>query len=253
MEFDASAVTVFVLALGRTTAWVAATPLFSTNGIAGVGRLGFAIALALAATPVGLEGPPPPDSLPVFIGVLVGQVALGLGLGWVTGLALAIFQSAGAIVDLTSGFSVGTLLDPITGTQTAVFARFFGLAFVALFFVTNAHLVVAGGFIRTFEAAPATEMPVFDTDSVAMAAGSMTNLMLAALEIAAPILGALLLAEVAIALAARFVPQANVFIIGLPLKMGVALALVGGTLLFMPAYTERVVTSVTELMVGMAT
>lgn len=251
MEFDVTAVTVFVLALARTSAWVAATPLFSTNGIAGVGRIAFAVALALAATPMGLAGPPPPESLPVFLGILVGQVALGLALGWITGLALAIFQSAGSIIDLTSGFSISALLDPITGAQTAVMARVFGVAFVALFFATNAHLVVAGGFLRTFRAAPATEMPLLGSDTVAMAAGSLSDLMLAALEISAPMLGALLLAEVALALAARFVPQANIFLIGLPLKMGMALGLIGTTLIFMPAYTERVTSRIAELMVGM--
>ena len=64
-----------------------------------------------------------PTDLFDFLLVPLGQVALGLLLGWVTGLALAIFQSAGAVIDLTSGFSVSALLDPATGAQTAVMAR----------------------------------------------------------------------------------------------------------------------------------
>lgn len=253
MEFDATLVTIFSLSLARTSAWVAVSPLFAANGIAAVGRLALAIALALTATPIAAaSGPPPPDNLYVFVAVLLGQVALGLVLGWITSLALAIFQSAGAMIDLTSGFSVGALLDPVTGSQTAVMGRLFSMVFVALFFATNAHLVVIGGFVRTFVASPPTVMPLFDSDSVAMAAGSLSDLMLASLEIAAPVLGALLLAEVALALAARFVPQANVFMIGLPLKMGIALAVVGSTLIFMPVYTERIVERTTELMLGVS-
>jgi len=251
MEFDTASVTVFVLTLARTSAWVGASPLFSANGIAGVGRLAFAIALALLATPLSTASPPP-ESLAPFITVLAGQIAIGWVLGWITGLALAIFQSAGAIVDLTSGFSVSALLDPASGSQSAVMARLFSVAFLALFFATNAHLVVVGGFVRSFATTPATEVPLLSADSVAMAARSMTDLMLASLEIAAPILGALLLAEVALALAARFVPQANIFLIGLPLKLGIAIALAGSTLVFMPVYTERVVEKVTELMLAVA-
>ncbi len=252
MELDAAQVSVFVLALARTSAWVAATPLFSANGIAGVGRLAFAIALAFATTPIAASGPPPPAGLAAFLAVLVGQLALGLALGWMTGLALAIFQSAGAIIDLTSGFSAGALLDPASGTQSAVMARLFGLAFVALFFATNAHLVVVGGFARTFRSVPATELPLLGSDSVALAAASLSDLMLAAVEISAPVLGALLLAEVALALAARFVPQANIFMIGLPLKLGIAVALVGSTLIFMPVHSGRVVERVVELMAGVS-
>jgi hypothetical protein len=80
--------------------------------------------------------------------------------------------------------------------------------------------VVVGGFVRSFEAVPVTQLPIFEADSVAMAATAMADLLLAALEIAAPTLGALLLAEVALAFAARFAPQANIFMIGLPLKLG---------------------------------
>lgn len=252
MVFETAVVTSFVLALARTSAWVVATPLFSANGIAGVGRLAFALAMALAATPIAMAGPPPPDGLAAFATVLAGQLALGLVLGWITGLALAIFQGAGSIIDLASGFSIGQLLDPATGTQNSTIGRLFGIAFLALFFTTNAHLVVVGGFARSFYAAPVTEFPILGSDSVAMAARSMSDLLLAALEIAAPVLGALLLAEVALALAARFVPQANIFVIGLPLKMGITLSVVGSTLIFMPAYTERIVDRVAELMLGVA-
>ena len=93
MTFDTTAVTVFVLALARTSAWVVASPLFSANGIAGVGRLAFALAMALAATPVALAGPPPPEGVAEFAAVVGGNIALGLVLGWITGLALAIFRA----------------------------------------------------------------------------------------------------------------------------------------------------------------
>jgi flagellar biosynthesis protein FliR len=250
--FELSAVSVFVLSLARTSAWVGSSPLFSTRGIASVGRLALAIGLALVAVPIGIGGPAPPTDLYLFIAVLLGQIALGLLLGWITGLALAIFESAGAFLDLTSGFSMSSLLDPSTGNQNAVIGRIFSLAFVALFFVTDAHLAVVGGFVRSFEASPATVLPLLGSDSVAMAAISLSDMMLVALEIAAPLLGALLLAEVALALMARFVPQANVFMIGLPLKMGLAIGLLGTTLVTFPVYAERIVDRIVQLMDGVS-
>ena len=240
-------VTVFVLALARTSAWVFASPLFSTAGLASVGRLAFAISLAMLAVPVSAAAPAPPTELLAFVTVALGQVALGILLGWVTGLALAIFQSAGSVIDLTSGFSMAAILDPATGSQAAVMARIFGLAFAALFFATNAHLVVVRGFVRTFQATPVTEVPLLDASSVAMAAQALSDLMLAALEIAAPTLGALLLAEVALAFAARFAPQANVFMLGLPVKLALALVIGGASLVFLPTYAETVVERVTEM------
>jgi flagellar biosynthesis protein FliR len=145
MILDTTDVMLFVLALARTSAWVAASPLFSTQGLAGVGRLAFAIALALFAVPISAGAPAAPSELFDFLLVALGQVALGLLLGWVTGLALAIFQSAGCGDRPDVGFlGVG---DPRSGdrcAQSAVMARVFGLAFTALFFATGAHLWWSG-------------------------------------------------------------------------------------------------------------
>lgn len=247
MILDTTDVMLFVLALARTSAWVTASPLFSTSGLAGVGRLAFAIALAMFAVPVSADVPPAPPGLLDFIIVAVGQVALGVLLGWVTGLALAIFQSAGSMIDLTSGFSVSTILDPANGAQTSIMARLFGLAFTALFFATGAHLMVVGGFVRSFQAVPVTTLPLLGTESVAMASTALADLLLAALEIAAPTVGALLLAEVALAFAARFAPQANIFMIGLPLKLGIALVVGGASLVFLPTYAQTVVERIVDL------
>jgi flagellar biosynthetic protein FliR len=60
--------------------------------------------------------------------------------------------------------------------------------------------------------------------------------MLAALEIGAPILGALFLTEVALAMAARMAPQANIFAVGLPLKVVVSILAMGTGLVLLPSH-----------------
>lgn len=247
VTFDLQTVLVFILALARTTAWVAAAPVFSSTGMAAVGRLALGIALAMFIAPQAVAAGPPPDDVVAFFMVAASQVAIGVILGWTTGLALAAFQSAGSLVDLTGGFAISSLFDPTTGTQQGVMSRLFGLLFLALFFATNAHLVVVGGFVRSFDAIPPNELPMFSIDSVALAGQAVADLMLAALEIAAPTIGALFLTEVALGIAARFAPQANVFMIGLPLKVMLTLVLLGTTLVFVPGYAETIIDSTTRL------
>jgi flagellar biosynthetic protein FliR len=58
--------------------------------------------------------------------------------------------------------------------------------------------------------------------------------MVAGLELAAPVLGALVLAEVVLALAARLAPQANVFLLGLSVKVALTIALLGAALALFP-------------------
>jgi flagellar biosynthetic protein FliR len=251
VSLETTAVTIFVLALARTSAWVAASPLFGAFAIPGMARLALALALALF-TAATVPAAAVPTDLGTFVAILVGQLALGLILGWVSGLALAVFQGAGTLIDLSSGFAADAVLDPRTGTQNALMARMFGLVFLALFFATNAHLSVVGGFVRSFAAVPPGSMPLLDAGSVGAAAGAVSALLISSLEIAAPTVGALLLTEVALAMASRFAPQANVFMIGMSLKVLVTLAAVGFALVYLPGQVATVVDETTRLSVRLA-
>lgn len=253
VTFELDTVLVFVLALARTTAFVAAAPVMISKGMSAVGRIALGTALAIFVAAQVVTSAPPPDDVVAFFVVAVGQVTVGLLLGWVTGLALGVFQSAGALVDVAGGFSIASLLDPATGTSEGPMARLFGVVFLALFYGTNAHLVVVGGFLRSFEAIPPNELPLLRSDSVSVVAQALGDLMLAALEISAPIVGALFLTEVALAIAARFAPQANVFIIGMPLKMMLSFVLLGGVLVFLPGYVESIVESTTRVGIRLVT
>ncbi len=234
MNLDLAVVAAFVLVLARTSAWVVAAPVFSARGLSSIGRLALALALSLFLAPLVVSGHTLPTDVAPFAGLVLGQVLVGLLLGWATGLLLHAFEAAGTAIDTASGLSIGSLLDPVTGTPAAVFARLTNMVFLALLFATNAHHALIEGFVRSFGAVPIDRFPVLG-ESGALAAGhAVTGILLAALEIGAPVLGALFLTEVALALTSRFVPQANVFAVGLPVKVLVALLAAGGALVFFP-------------------
>jgi len=233
--------TIFLLALVRTTAWATTAPIIGTRGtVTATGRLALSLALALFLTPL-LPAEQVPADVAGFVGAVLVQVALGLILGWATTVVVSAFLAAGSLIDFMSGFSAATIFDPANGNPVAVFARFIEVLFTVLLFVTPAHRILLTGFVSSFEAFPlGTGLPL-DERAFATVATAAGQLMLAAIQIAAPVVGALFLTEVALAVASRFVPQANVFIIGLPLKVLVALVTIGGVLVFLPAYLERLV------------
>jgi flagellar biosynthetic protein FliR len=235
VTLDPTLVGAFVLILARTSAWVMAAPVFSARGLSSVGRLALALALSIFLAPLAANGAALPVDIGPFAGLILGQVLVGLLLGWATGLLLHAFEAAGTAIDTASGLSMGAILDPVSGTPSAVFARLSNMVFLALLFVTNGHHALIDGFVRSFDAVPVDRFPVFGSDGALAAGHAVTGILLAALEIGAPVLGALFLTEVALALMSRFVPQANVFAVGLPVKVLVALLAVGGALVFFPA------------------
>jgi len=85
--------------------------------------------------------------------------------------------------------------------------------------------------VRSFVLAP----PLASPDLNALVIGVLDradDILLVVVQIGAPLIGALLITDITIGVISRSVPQMNVFIVGLPLKIIVALA---GSAILLPA------------------
>ena len=232
---DLDLATSFLLVLARTSAWVIAAPLFSTKGLAPVARLAVAVALAMFLTPLAPIENLPPDTGHFVVQVLL-NIGIGLAIGFLTGLILAAIEIAGSLADLFSGFSYGTLLDPVSGSQSAAFSRLATVTFLGLMFAMDGYRQLIAGFALSFDAIPLGAAPSLSADAASMLGSALTGVFIAALQIGAPLLGVLILTEVALAVATRFVPQANAVVVGLPVKALVALSAAGAMLATLPGH-----------------
>lgn len=241
MQLPLAVVIDFVLVLARTLAWLYAAPVFSDRGFSSVGRMAAALGLSIFLTPLVTHtggASLANTGLGDFVAVAVGQIVVGLLLGWVATVVMSAFEVAGHHIDLFSGFGMSALLDPMSGNQSAVFARFTRLLFVTLLFATGAYQTLVAGFAMSYRAVPVNGVPSISLD-VPTVVSLVANLFVASLQIAAPVLGALFLTEVALAIAQRFAPTANVFILGMPIKTLVTLVVLGSSLAFYPLYLHR--------------
>jgi flagellar biosynthetic protein FliR len=172
------------------------------------------------------------------------QIAVGVTLGFIGVVVFAALQAAGAILDLFGGFAMAQVFDPQSHVQTSLFGRFYNLLAVTLLFALGGHLLLVHGFLRSFDAVPTGGL---HTGSLAdLLVTDVGLLLVAALEIVAPLLAALFLADVALGLLSRAAPEMNVFVLGLPLKILLTLTLTGLALPLLPeavsTLTERIVT-----------
>ena len=228
----------FVLAVVRASAWLAVAPPFNTRMIPVPAKVGFAVALAIPVAPRLATQVPPPEVVPLIEATLL-QVAAGLALGFLTQLVFAAVQAAGELVDLFAGFTIASTYDPFTNANQAVFGRFYYLVAMTLLFVLDGHLLLVRGFLDSFAAMP-TGVPDLGSVSELLIDG-LGMFFLAALEIAAPVLAALFLTEVALGLLSKAAPQMNVFVLGFPVKILLSLGLIGLTLPLLPNALEHLV------------
>jgi flagellar biosynthetic protein FliR len=221
----------FILVLARITPLFLIAPPFSSSIIPPRVRGIVAVAIAIGLAPIALRGQHIPSDPLALAGLVVEGGLVGFGFAFSLAVLFGAVETAGALADLGAGFSYGSLVDPLSGSQSGAFSHIYSMFGMAIFFVIGGEAWVLRGLSRTFELVPLTSAPQLKT-LVGGAEQVFSTVFASGLEIAAPVLIALLITDAAFAVVSRVVPQLNVFAVGFPAKVAVALLIVGATLPF---------------------
>ncbi len=225
----------FMLVLARVSPLFLLAPLFSARQVPPRVRTVVACALAVGLTPIAMGGQQIPNDVLALLGLILKELLVGLAFALSLGLLFAAVSSAGALLDMLVGFSFGAIVDPLTGNQSAVLAQLYGLVALAIFVAIDGASWVIGGLARTFELVPLTAAP----DVASLGAGvieTFTTIFSSALQVAAPVLLAVVITDVAFGVVTRVVPQLNVFAVGFPVKVVVGMLAVAASLPFVSGW-----------------
>lgn len=236
MDFvvDADWVSGMLLASIRVAGFVIASPIFKSYPT--TGRTALVIVLGYAfAEPVAESG-----DLAVLLTGGFTNIVVGLTLGFLTGIIFYLFTVGGSLIDFTSSLSVAAVFDPLSKDRVSIFGRIFNMVAMAMFLLLGGDRLLVSGLGLSFEAIGVTGTIALSGGLADVAVGLMGRMMIGAIEMAMPALAALFIAEVVLGIAARFAPQSNIFLIGLPVKLFAALASVSAVLLLVPETLDGV-------------
>jgi flagellar biosynthesis protein FliR len=221
----------FILVLARVTPLFFIAPLFSSQIIPPHVRGLIAVGISIGLTPIALQGQHIPTD-PLTMGALVVEgMLVGFGFAFALSVLMAAVESAGGVIDVLSGFSYGSLINPMNGEESAVMTRFYALVGTLIFLIIGGDAWTLRGLDRTFALVPLTSGPQLSS-LVGGAEQIFSTVFAGALEVAAPVVVALLITDVAFGVVSRVVPQLNVFAVGFPTKVAVAMLVVGASLPF---------------------
>jgi len=223
MELSPQFTYAFFLILIRTSAMLVSAPLLSHKGIPAWTKIGFAVFFALVLVPIQRgELPQPPETFGPMIAAVISETLFGLALGLAMQLVLVSLQMGSHILGVQMGFGLGSVYDPMTGAQFGAFDQFYSVLVTLVFFTINGHYLVIQTLAETVHAVPLGSWDPLSLQAGALA-GLFTGLLVTAVRIAMPVTAALFLTDVGMGFVARTMPQANVLIVGMPLKIGVGL------------------------------
>lgn len=223
-----------VLAMTRVGAFVIASPVLNKS-VPMPGRLAFVVSVGLFLTrPV-----PGVSTLAELVGVAVSNAAIGLVLGFLTGMLFHLFAVAGNLIDISANLSVAAVFDPTQGSQSAVAGRLFNLVGLTLFVTVGGIGALVAGLAASTRVLPLAGPVQVSTGALAETATDLvTRLMITGAELAFPVLAMMFLTELVLGVASRLAPQANIFVLGLPVKLLVALSTLSLSLILFPASVE---------------
>lgn len=221
----------YFLIFVRVAAVLWLLPLFTVRNVS----VYFKAAFSLVVTFVLVEVVPPPtvpmDNQYLFLLVVGRESLLGMTIGFSIRVLFVAIQAAGEMVSIQTGFSFARVMDPLSGSQVGVLDQFQYLLALMVFFAVDGHYLVIRGLADSYRQLPLGVPSVSKglIDYIITSTGSIFSL---GLKIGAPVIVALLLIELSLGLLSRMMPQMNIFVEGLPVKVFFALSILSLSLSF---------------------
>lgn len=222
--------TLFTLVLGRTAGIFSSLPLLGGERVPMKIRLLVVLAMTLVLFPVLklVPGSLPSDFSGVFV-MVIAETLIGVTLGVVARALFDAVEFCGQIVGMQMGFSMANLFDPTMG-QTQLMSLFQSLLAMLLFLSLGAHHIFIRAMVESYTLIPLGGWEV-SGDLLAFLVATTSGLFVLGIKLAAPVMVALLATSVALGIMARAFPQMNIFMVSMPLNIGIGFLALGLSLL----------------------
>jgi flagellar biosynthetic protein FliR len=228
----------FVLILGRISAFFAVLPVYGAKGLPVRVRAGLALVLSMVFASVM---PTPTDVLSdswLANGlVLVREMLTGLALGLAVSLVFAAIRVTGEIIHIQMGTGEAEIIDPLTGEQPQSLGMLFEMAVLVLFLISGGDRLLLATIERSYQV-----FPIGHPASAAVMAQAVldagTTMLVFGLKLAAPMMAAFMMLAVLLAVIARALPEMNVLMESLPLRVGLGLFMAAAMVPLLNTFTQ---------------
>lgn len=246
----------FMLMFVRVSALIVSSPIFGRKTLPNILKICFCLVVTYVLF-IGDSGARQPEYSGLFeFGVLVVmELLFGLVLGFVTTMFFSLVQTSGHYIDMQMGFGMVNVLDVQNNVSVPITGNLLNIVLLIAFFGVNGHLRLIQIIGNTFSVIPAGSVTL-DPKIGMIALDVFILSFLLSVHVALPLIVSGLLVEVVMGFIVRAVPQINIFVVGIPLKILIGLVVL---LLVMPVYVnftdvifDRMFESINQMILGLA-
>ena len=231
----------FILLVCRVGGLVFTSPIFGRINLPTLAKIGLIAAvsyLLFTAFPqtVAIQY----STLAGFALIIMGELLLGMALAFVTNVFFSLTAfTAGQLIDMQIGFGIVNVFDIQNNTQIPMMGNVLNLMLLMMFFAVNGHLRLIEMIYLTLERMPIGLLAF--TPSIGLTALELfARAFLLGVMMALPILASGLMLEICFGMLMRAVPQIHMFVVGIPLKMLVGIAVFAITLPVFVGFSSKI-------------
>ncbi len=202
-------------------------PILSSRGFPRLGKVGFVFFIAMLIFSAKFNENLNVEYANSFIGfgmLIFKEFFVGYILGFSVYMITSAIYFAGQLIDYQLGFSMVSIFDPVSQMQLPVSGNILSLMITALMVLTGALNVFLDAVFYSYDKIPIGQADILSNNTVIqILSNAMTFFFSFGLRISMPLVGTILVVDVALGLLVKASPQMNVFVVGMPVKVLVGL------------------------------
>lgn len=212
---------VFVLAMVRFLAFFLLLPVFSGQYINNIIRISLAFFIALLAVSSG--NIPAVSQGATFFGyanMILSEFAVGITMSFIVYTVFSALLLAGQLMDYQIGFSMVNVFDPVTQIQVPITGNFYYMVAAVMFMQLGGLRYFIHTVFYSFELIPLGAGFIIGNNGLVDAVlSTIVRFFTMGVQISLPIVGTIIIVDVALGLLVKAVPQMNIFAVGMPIKL----------------------------------
>ncbi len=236
--FSVGNIILFIAILTRLSGLFMSAPLFSTYPIPNQVKIWLSALIAFILFPIIQTNTSfvTPNSVPALTLILFKEFLIGYSIGFCANIMFAGIELGVNTFTIQMGLSADQALNPTSGGNSPVLTQAYTYLASMLFIALGAHRWLFAAVYNSFKAMPVGYTFTFSSGMVEQIVIITGQLFSLALSIAIPIFGVLFITDILLGFTSKMMPQMNIFMVSLPLKIYLGLLL---SLMFMRPMAEH--------------
>lgn len=213
----------FAIVLFRVAGLTLTAPLISSSAHPAQLKIAFSFMVACMIFPIVAPAAPLTLTFASMIGVVFGELMIGLIIGTTVSVMFTGAELAGTMIGQQAGLALGQVVNPMLDEESSIIGQVYFLVILMVFLAVGGHRSMVAALLDTYQTLPPGSFR-FSESMLTLLEDVLRSAFEFGMRLAAPALTALFIASLVMAFMSRTMPQLNILTIGFAVRAFVALA-----------------------------